>query len=320
MPIFKTPTLGNSLGLGNVVGDSTIGNNTVGVSTTSSTIPSWQQMYNGPVTSEKPLVKRRRTPKWEQKFIEAAKLPERDLPFEISGFYKAISADSLIELLGDYNPLYAGRPKKHVETLLKMAHPIASTPMMYTFYVRGGLAFRIPYLPGRRKTRLRLTAAGIKLLDHWAEKHRRFKPFVDAYLPNKARKEINLACIDFEFGSLPAFIREDLKKQAELSAKMDAEKLKAQMIEMQKYIYDQQYIQQYQSMLSQVGQGVNQLWNQAAGTSDGNFNLVRNANKQATEIYKGHNYLGSIPDQYMAEKPGILGNFIDKMFKTAKGK
>lgn len=112
---------------------------------------------------------------------------------ESKNFFKEVHSDVIIEHLGKFNPMYNRKPKRVVFHLLSMA---AAPARVYNqlHYRRAGLCYELPAVPKRSRAKGRLTAAGVLLLDYWAAKYPKFKPFVDAFLPAKARGEIMSDC------------------------------------------------------------------------------------------------------------------------------
>lgn len=111
-------------------------------------------------------------------------------------------AETVIEVLGDYNPLYSKRPKKLTAALLsrvEMGKCWNNTALIYS-----GLMYMIPGLPGVRSQRCRISVAGWELLEHWAKKFPSFEKHWLAYMDNKAKEQIYSDCFDLALGHRPA--------------------------------------------------------------------------------------------------------------------
>lgn len=132
--------------------------------------------------------------------------------------------DRLMEQFGEYNPLYCRRPKAFPLMLLNLAAGNVSRtagPMSIYSLMHVGLCFTVPPLPGRRRSSGRLTMAGVLLLEHWADRFKKFQPFLDAYMTKQARREIALACFGFEMGTVPPMITDRLKAASEYQNKIN---------------------------------------------------------------------------------------------------
>lgn len=140
---------------------------------------------------------------------------------KVFAFYRHADEDKVIEALGDYNPLYSGRPKHLAMALLYAAAGRDSTRKAYMLQ-NAGLTYCLPSLVGVRKRAVRTSAVGLKLLDHWAAKFPKFAPFVAAFVTKKARKEIICDCVDFSLDMLPACYREAEEKNKLYQVKWEA--------------------------------------------------------------------------------------------------
>lgn len=154
--------------------------------------------------------------------------------------FRVLGGSDAIAVFGHLKPMFNGRPQKWCEMLLRAApSPAQSYSKTATHYYRqassAGLFFVHPSIIGRARTRYRLTAAGMMLLDHYAAKHKKFAPFVEAYLPQKARDEINEMCCDMIMGIRPPIIRKEMEKATTAAVKHEAAKLAA----LQKHYMDQ---------------------------------------------------------------------------------
>ena len=161
---------------------------------------------NGPVTlyPPAPVVKKsRRRTVWDKALDELRKQPSQTN--DVSTHYKSVSPDLVISVLGKINPVYRGRPKKLPLFLLGSAM-FANRPGL--LYVSSGLTYSDHCVKEKYKQKGRLTATGLRLLEHWARVYPSFAPFFEAYVPKKARKEIMADSFDLEMNVLPKRVRE----------------------------------------------------------------------------------------------------------------
>jgi hypothetical protein len=144
--------------------------------------------------------------------------------------FRHLYAESAIEILGDYNPLYSKRPKKLVMALLSRVE-MGKSWNNFTL-IGTGLMYAIPGLPGVRSQRCRITVAAWELLEHWAERFPQFEKHWLAYNDNKAKAQIYSDCFDLALGHRPAsFVAIDLKVpeyQTKLEARLYREMMKEQ--------------------------------------------------------------------------------------------
>lgn len=153
--------------------------------------------------------------------IELSKLPGREINPEVRQYFKSITPDTLIHHLGYIRPVRNGRPHALAQHLLELAAGDCGG----RYYLSVGLTYTVPFIPGQRKTRSRLTMAGLKLLEFWAEKSPGFRPFMAAYVTKKARKEVMSDTIDFEMGVVPARIQDILVRQKKAYADLQQKEL-----------------------------------------------------------------------------------------------
>lgn len=111
-------------------------------------------------------------------------------------------AETVIETLGDYNPLYSKRPKKLAAALLSRVEMGRCWNQLAL--INSGLMYMIPGLPGVRAQRCRITVAAWELLDHWAKTFPSFEKHWLAYVDNKAKAQIYSDCFDLALGHRPA--------------------------------------------------------------------------------------------------------------------
>ncbi len=121
--------------------------------------------------------------------------------------FVTLSSEDAIAKLGNVDPMKDGHPNGIAEALRRCA---PSAREGYLRSVSGtGLFYALPKMFSKAD-RIRTTYSGVALLDHWAEKHKRFAPFVDAYLPDWVRSQIASECVDLGFGKMPKWIKEEL--------------------------------------------------------------------------------------------------------------
>lgn len=197
----------------------------------------------------------RRISRVHRAIVELTKAPSRDLPDEVRPYYRSVSSDTIIHELGFVRPVRCGRPHHLARRLLELA--AGDVPHMY--YQNCGLTYMVPFIPGRAKTKSRLTINGLKLLDYWAEKSPAFRPFVAAYVTKKARQVILQDCIDFELGVVPLRIKDMLEKQKAAYADMQ----RKEMLKLDEYIRMKQM--EHQKRKSEMD--ANKRWLDAMSTA-----------------------------------------------------
>jgi hypothetical protein len=138
---------------------------------------------------------------------------------ELQYRFRHFTVEEAVQIFGDYNPIYAGKPKKLAYWLLNGA---AGRTTFNGRLIGAGLAYATPSLIGVRKTGTMTSYVGLGLLDHWAEKFPRFKPFVDAFVTSKMRRKIASDCYDFSLGVYPKDWRDAEVKNKELLIKWEA--------------------------------------------------------------------------------------------------
>lgn len=198
---------------------------------------------------------------------------------ELQYRFRHFTVEEAVQMFGDYNPIYAGKPKKLAYWLLNGA---AGRTTFNGRLIAAGLAYATPSLIGVRKTGTMTSYVGLGLLDHWAERFPRFKPFVDAFVTQKMRRKIASDCYDFSLGVYPKDWRDAEVKNKDLLIKWEAReyrKMKKQeaankqlehmqkmtLLAQQQSAMQQQYLSQqmYRSALS--GQAVNPNQSQIMG-------------------------------------------------------
>ncbi len=173
----------------------------------------------------------------------------RSKPVRLTTYQKAISAardlsapkgddkvpwvrttgDNLIATMGHLRPIHAGRPIGWALRLL-LCTPTDSSyrgGKEATSEWAAGLFYNVPFVPKRQKRRVRTSYPALQLLDHYAEKWPSFKPFVTAYVTEKARQQIMSECIDLAMGLTPVRFRKLAKKKEEMLEKIAAEQAAA---------------------------------------------------------------------------------------------
>jgi hypothetical protein len=189
--------------------------------------------------------------------------PSGTMPEKHGDYYRTQSLDNLLPAM-DFNPLYNGRPRREVMSLLLCA----PSPMKFfnqSCYHIWGLVTLEPAICNRRKSRARLSYVGLELLDYWAGKYPKFKSFVDAYVPTKARKEIAIDAVGYKMGIQPVRflkMKELHEKEAMMNRDTPTRRKFVQRLELQK----QAIMAQQQLYWSSQTAAANQppLWAQQA--------------------------------------------------------
>lgn len=110
--------------------------------------------------------------------------------------------DVALKLLGNYNPLYNGVPKKVPMALLVGCMPMAKDATT-SLLRNAGLMYTLPYIAGVRKSRVRTNHVGLLLLKAWAVNFPKFKPYLDAFLTEQRERVIVSECFDLSMGHRP---------------------------------------------------------------------------------------------------------------------
>ncbi len=159
----------------------------------------------------------RRIPTIDRKLMELQEAGEKK-PY---GMF--VHGDVAIGVLGFYNPMYAGRPKKIVQMMLNaFINPVRHDNAL----VWSGLGYSYPELIGIRSARCRLSAAGIDLLDHWAKTFPKFAAFLAPYDKLKNRQQIISECYDLSIGHRPLSFRKIDEANKLNQLKADSRELK----------------------------------------------------------------------------------------------
>lgn len=188
-----------------------------------------------------------------------AKLRDRCKAVQLGDyFFQHVYPDIAIEELGDYNPMYGGRPKKLAMALLSR---VTMGPAYHNYVLcHSGLMYTIPGLPGVRSARCRITVAAWELMEHWAEKSPKFKLHWLAYIDNKAKQQIYSDCFDLALAHRPpAFIALDAVQaayQTRLESRLYRKMIKDKKRDEDKIAFQKNqlmmqeaYAQQYQAQL-----------------------------------------------------------------------
>jgi hypothetical protein len=134
--------------------------------------------------------------------------------------FRILSGNDAINCFGKLRPHMSLRPKKWSEMLLRTCpSPTQAYSKTASFYyhqaVNAGLMYALPLIYGSKRTRFRLTASGVVLLDYYADRWPDFAPFVKAYLPQKSREEIQSDSCDFIMGIEPEWLKKEKAKAEE---------------------------------------------------------------------------------------------------------
>lgn len=197
---------------------------------------------------------------------------------EMSHIFNMQTTGNVIEVFGDYNPIYGGKPKKLAMWLLNGA---AGRSRFNSRLIASGLAYKLSHVCKRRKTGIRTSLVGLTLLDHWALKFPRFKLFVDAYVTEASRRKIAADSFDLSIGVMPLewrraqefnekFELEEammMRQQAAAQQAASMQQVYGQLIQQQQY----QFIQQ--QMQPQTVQSLQQLVQQQSSLDRNNVYL-----------------------------------------------
>lgn len=142
---------------------------------------------------------------------------------QLENWFFFVHSDVAIDILGSYNPIYGGRPKKLVQMMLDILPGYKRADKnMYMC----GLAYQVPALVGVRSQRMRLSAAGLALLDHWAERFPNFAKFLAPYDSPKSRERILSDCYDLAMEVRPGWFEKIDKANVLNQLKADSRELK----------------------------------------------------------------------------------------------
>lgn len=155
--------------------------------------------------------------------------------------FRILSGNDAINIFGKLRPHMKLRPKKWAEMLLRTCpsptNAYSKTAQYYYHQaVSAGLMYALPLVYGSRRTRFRLSASGVVLLDYYADRWPDFMPYVKAYLPQKAREEIQVDSCDFIMGIEPEWLKKEKAKAEEAKEKWTKAKLASEQALMQEYM------------------------------------------------------------------------------------
>lgn len=152
------------------------------------------------------------------------------------GLYRPIFTSSIIDKLGNYNPVYGGDLKRDIAPLV---YGICSEKRRVSpSYYISGLMYRTPPIAGKRGMRYRTSIGGLDLICHWRDKFPGFRRFFDCYWNEKADKLIREECAQLAWGSLPErfeAMNEAHEKQLGIIARKENAELKKQIALQQAY-------------------------------------------------------------------------------------
>ena len=154
-----------------------------------------------------------RTPAIEKKLMELYKRVEKK---DGKTVFNLLRSEDAIDVLGNYNPIYGGVPKKLAEFLLKGTAGQTKVIGMFSL-LSTGLFYQTPILIGVRGHRMLTSYAGLELLRHWVVKFPKFKPFFEAYASKEIVDRITCDCFDLANGHTPKWMEEEFEKNRNLS-------------------------------------------------------------------------------------------------------
>lgn len=147
-------------------------------------------------------------PEIDKKLSRLYQMANRGAKGDVNYWFTNVLPEDAVSVLGNYNPLYNGRPKKLAQLMLDaVAGP---APMKHPLW-HCGLFYIIPENLGVRKRRYHLSLAGLRVLEHWAAKFPKFGKFFEAYRNDKMVERITCDCFDFTMGSVPKWMRDEIK-------------------------------------------------------------------------------------------------------------
>ena len=225
-------------------------------------IPSTGQFYPTPANSLWPVdadstylgkKKRFKLSKFEE---VKRKLRRKSEPQQgIDWYYEHHTCEEVIEVLGWWNPIYGGRPKKFVQMLLDgIPSPVAGKGMHWKGL---GLMYFTPPVVGRSRSKNRTSVAGLALLKHWASQYPGFKKFLDAYHDPKMETQITLDCIDLALGTFPARFKKITDDNVGRIERQNT-------LKKERYAHAMQMARQAQGSLNQQAQGLYPSYQAAA--------------------------------------------------------
>jgi len=196
-----------------------------------------------------------------------------------NSYLHVVPGDVAIDVLGNYNPIYSGRPKKLSRVLLDALAGFLPMKQCYGLW-RCGLVYSVPALMGVRGQRARVTPAGLALLDHWAVKFPKFSKFLLAYDNNKARREIMSECFDLAMGIRPQSYHEIDKLNTIYQVKWEARQYREMKKKEARVMAQSSYIQHNQIAMSQH----QQLLEQAQAAQHYNNSLYGSSSSAGSQL------------------------------------
>jgi hypothetical protein len=179
--------------------------------------------YHGNSTGPMKIGKKIRFDKWTKKMIELG-MRTKAINDTTESYIRSSDSGEIIAQLGNINPIYNQRPKKTPIRLLLAINGIRHKIVQDRLLWQAGLFYKLPSVAGKRRSEYRLTLNGVKLLDHWADKYKSFRPFLDAYMSAKSRKKIISDCVDFQIGIVPLSIMDLLERDKKEQALIQKER------------------------------------------------------------------------------------------------
>jgi len=183
----------------------------------------------------------------------------------ITDFVSA-SADDVIQVLGDTDPMFGRSLTSLAEALLSCApDPRSGYHYQLTWT---GLFFQMPKvfaMPDRIGT----SYVGLALLDHWAAKDKRFAPYVDAYIDEEVRKRIAADCFAFGMGHMPKWIKDAIAHGEKLRRRWEQKEAQRQAVEMERRRQEEMARQSYYNQINQqvIQQQLQPIWTTGTGIS-----------------------------------------------------
>ncbi len=139
-----------------------------------------------------------------------------------------LTKDQLIKAVGNSSPIYNGSLRDEALILLMVSQSIMpysrvskfgtnhSTPIL----LYAGLFNNMPHIPGIKSRHVFLSRIGFDLIDHWADKYKRFTPYYDAFVNKKIRDKANQFGVAHELGIVPVEIKQIVDINTELDKKL----------------------------------------------------------------------------------------------------
>ena len=150
--------------------------------------------------------------------------------------------ENIIKAVGNSSPIYNNALRNEPLVLLMAAQSVVKlgTIVRYsngTAYILQShdLLETIPFIPGVQSTRVFLSYKGFQLIDHWAEKYKRFRPYYDAFVNEDIRGKAKEYSVIRAIGG----VHKDVKEIEEIKDEMGKKLLRRKKtFSMQKVIQD----------------------------------------------------------------------------------